>query len=236
MPGEMSGPMRQLRFLGPRRRKECSREEKRGQREEPTAGPAAPLQLTLKGAGRDLAPSSDAFVSGAFLFRKANVTQQTLTKKPVHIAIGLSIINWLVPGLGYILAKDTARGVTLFVIINAVFAIGLLYGGYIMAPTTLQVRDPNFNLVGLLTWFVQAFHGAGWLGLQWLESVSAGNDDAYFNLNHLARRTYSDIGSLHLLIAGGVNYFASAHLYDLLTGQVEAQVEASAAEEAEGAS
>ena len=134
------------------------------------------------------------------------------------MALALCAANWLIPGLGYILSRDMARGATLFILINLCFAIGILMGGYILAPVSWAPFTPNFNLVGILTYLSQAFHGGGWLGLQGLQRAAASDTSAYFNLTALGSKPYADLGAFHLVVAGGLNYFATVRLWDLLAG------------------
>ena len=131
------------------------------------------------------------------------------------------MVNWLIPGAGFLLVRDYQRGVTLFLAINGCFAIGLLMGGYVLAPASFDPRAEGFNLVGLLTYLAQAFHGGGWLLLQGAQSAAADNPEAFFNLHRLAARTYSDLGAFHLVVAGCLNYFATMRLYDLVAGTPE---------------
>jgi hypothetical protein len=142
----------------------------------------------------------------------------------------LCLLNWLVPGAGYIAVKDVARGVTLFVVINLCFAIGLMLGGYILEPASWRPLTPQFNLVGVLTYLSQAFHGGGWLLLRFLQDASADTPQAFFNIEHQAARTYADLGAFHLVAAGALNYFATVRLYDLLAGTPELSASAPSSE------
>lgn len=135
--------------------------------------------------------------------------------------MALCLANWLVPGLGFVLTKDVARGVILFVVINACFAIGLFLGGYILPPLSWTPFSPNFNLVAILTYLAQFFHGGGWLALQYLQNLAAGDPEANFNMQRLGAMTYSDLGAFHLVVAGSLNYFSTVRLYDLLAGNPE---------------
>lgn len=128
------------------------------------------------------------------------------------MAVVLSLLNWLVPGTGYVLAGDVLRGAILFVLLNGCFALGLWWNGFILVPPAW--KDPSFNIVSFLTFVVQMFHGGGTLLEIWCSRTG--------NLPMLVRdpgATYSDLGALHLLVAGGLNYFASVRLFDLLTDQ-----------------
>ncbi len=137
------------------------------------------------------------------------------------MAIALCILNWLIPGAGFAACRDYARGAALFVLINTIFAIGVLLGGYVLAPDSLVPMTRGFNLVGALTYLAEAFHGGGWVLIRFLQNVSADNPDAFFQMKNQAIKTYSDLGVFHLVVAGGLNYFATVRLYDLLAGNPE---------------
>lgn len=136
--------------------------------------------------------------------------------KSLPVALGYSLLNWLVPGLGFFLVKDRFRGVLLFVLINGIFALGLFFDGYVYVPS-LKL-GPEFNVVAILTFFVQASHGFGTGILLFLDGKDWGIAKL---LVRAPGAPYSDLGSFHLLVAGGLNYFASVRLYDLLRGYEE---------------
>lgn len=103
----------------------------------------------------------------------------------------------------------------------SVASVGIAMGGYILPPVW-NFRNPDFNPVALLTYLVQMFHGSMWLGLQGLQHAAEGTPSAFFNMQRLAAtNSYSDIGSFHLVVAGGLNYHSTVRLYDLLTGSPE---------------
>jgi hypothetical protein len=116
------------------------------------------------------------------------------------------------------IAGDLKRGAAFAVLIPAVFVAGIGYGGYILEPVW-HFRNPEFNLVAVLTYVTQAFFGLGWLALQGLHLASEQSPESFFNLQRLAAtHTFSDLGSFHLVVAGGLNYLSTVRLYDLLTG------------------
>lgn len=159
--------------------------------------------------------------SSRFQTDRGDVTANQLPRKPVPHAMALCLLNWVIPGAGYIGVGDVARGVTLFILINATFATGVWMGGYILEPASWRPFTAEFNLVGILTYIVQAFHGGGWFLLDWLQDAAAADMGAFFNQKAQAVRTYSDLGVFHLITAGGLNYFATVRLYDLLAGTPE---------------
>ena len=124
------------------------------------------------------------------------------------------------PGAGYIVVRDIPRGATLMVLINAMLIIGIATGGYVLVPAW-SPKNPEFNIVAILTYLVEAFHGGGWLALHALQKSTAGSADAFFNLHRQSIRPFSDLGVFYLVVAGGLNYFSTVRLYDLLAGAPE---------------
>ncbi len=112
---------------------------------------------------------------------------------------------------------DRKRGIALFVLVNAIFFAGLAFDGYLYVPPFLP-RTPGFNIVATLTFIVQACNG----GLCAL--VLAAADTKLPLLGLLARdpgTAWADLGAVHFLVSGGLNYFATVRLYDLLTGSAQ---------------
>lgn len=152
---------------------------------------------------------------------------------PLPTALALCTVNWLVPGAGYLLRGEVRRGALLFLLLNTCFLIGLAHGGYYFVPAW-NPRSPNFNIVACLTYAVQFFHGGGWM-LSWLlEGAAAdGNRLAGFLVGSPGA-THSDLGVFHVLVAGGLNYFATVRLYEVCRG-MGAKPQSAAAGEADSA-
>ena len=110
------------------------------------------------------------------------------------------------------------------VLINLCFAIGVFLGGTILVPP-LSIRHPDFNLVSLLTYLAEALHGGGWVALQIAHGTAVSNPDGLFHLHRMAAKSFADLGTFHLVVAGCLNYFSTTRLYDLLTGQAPAPAE-----------
>jgi len=146
-------------------------------------------------------------------------------------ALGLCVVNWFLPGAGFIAVGDVARGLALAVTMNGCFLVGLLLGGYVLPPEW-STSSPNFSIVACLTFIMQFFHGIGWAaGTICWHMVQEGSQSGV--VQFFAGRpgsTYSDLGAFHLLVAGGLNYFATSRLYDLLAG--DPTIEGDSAEEA----
>lgn len=78
---------------------------------------------------------------------------------PSRIA-GLCLLNWVIPGAGFVAAGDRKRGWLLVGLLNGIFFLGLLYSGAVFVPA-LSPRDPAFNVFGALAFLVQCLHGGG---------------------------------------------------------------------------
>lgn len=132
------------------------------------------------------------------------------------MAFGLCVVNWLIPGAGFLAAGDWRRGLPLLCLINSVFLAGLAFSGYVLVPA-FSPADPTFNIFAVLTFLVQLFHGAGCLGHLGLSHIlSPGGAAALLGRPGAA---YADLGSFHLAVAGGLNYFACVRLWDFLRGE-----------------
>jgi hypothetical protein len=135
-------------------------------------------------------------------------------RQPAGKALGLCLVNWLVPGAGYLAAGDRVRGLSFLFLLNGCFILGLVLDGIILTPSL--PNSPSFNIVAALTFLVQVFHGGGTLGV-----VLAQRFEEAGVLGLLARSgtgAYADLGAFHLLVAGGLNYLACVQLWDFLTG------------------
>lgn len=139
--------------------------------------------------------------------------------KPIP-SLGLCALNWVIPGLGFLLAGDMVRGVSLLVLINGVFAAGLLFGGYIYVPPMMMGQE-GFNIVALLTFLVQVCHGGGTGLILLAQQVGEPLENL---LVRNAGAPFSDLGALHFTVAAALNYFATTRLWDYLTGRVELEV------------
>lgn len=133
------------------------------------------------------------------------------------IAAGWCVLNWFIPGAGYMAVGDLRRGLALFAILNGVFVIGLYWGGYYLAPVPRSHAD--FSIVAWLSYGVQLFHGAGWMLCTWAqESAGTTENPAIRFLAGRPAAEFSDLGSFHLLVAAGLNYLTTVRLWDLLRG------------------
>lgn len=131
-------------------------------------------------------------------------------------ALGLCVLNWLLPGAGYLAAGDWRRGVALMFLINSVFLAGVAFSGYVLVPA-FSPQDPTFNIFAVLTFLVQLFHGVGCLGYLGLSAVLP--PPVLGALLGHPGAPYADLGAFHLAVAGGLNYFACVRLWDFLRGE-----------------
>ncbi|MCB2155185.1 hypothetical protein KQI84_09880 [bacterium] len=152
-----------------------------------------------------------------------------MERQSVPVALLYCLVNWLVPGAGFLLAKDYRRGWLLFALLNGCFVLGLALHGTANLPS-FHWGSPTFNIVAVLSFLVQIWHGGGTLLLLAVQHVGG-------PLAGLLLRdpgwAYADLGTFHLLVAGGLNYFATVRLYDLLAGDPSHGEADEAAEEAE---
>ncbi len=119
----------------------------------------------------------------------------------------LVLLNWILPGAGFIAAGRKARGLTQMAIVLVTFAVGLvLRGGVIW----IWMPDTSFNLVNSITFVIQM--GAGVPALASMIAHLAG----YNLLGGVPSATYFELGSFYMVVAGALNYFATCNLYDRL--------------------
>jgi len=111
----------------------------------------------------------------------------------------VAVISWLVPGAGYLLLGQVARGLTIGITILLLFVAGLLIGGvHVVDPPTF-IRGHNvFNALLQKPWYIgQFFSGAvglisGWIG----PSQPA------------SHARVADIATLYTAVAGMLNLMA----------------------------
>lgn len=118
------------------------------------------------------------------------------------------VLNWALPGVGFILAGRKARGLTQMAVVLVTFAFGLLLRGGVIWPSWAQ--DASFNLVNIITFIIQM--GAGLPAIVSMIAHLAGFDP----LGGVPSATYFELGSFYMVVAGALNYFATCNLYDRL--------------------
>lgn len=118
------------------------------------------------------------------------------------------LLNWALPGVGFIVAGRKARGLTQMAVVLVTFAIGLMLRGGVIWPS--WIPDTSFNLVNIITFIIQM--GAGLPAIASMIAHLAGFDP----LGGVQSATYFELGSFYMVVAGALNYFATCNLYDRL--------------------
>jgi hypothetical protein len=133
------------------------------------------------------------------------------------VNILLLIGSWLVPGLGFLVKREYWRGVSLFLLINGTFLLGLLLHGNVIVPE-FRYHDPGFNIVNLLTFFGELGNGGG--SLLTLARMRFGWLDTPLTLFRPDEtNALFDLATLYLLVSGSANYFATTSFYDRYIGR-----------------
>jgi len=112
----------------------------------------------------------------------------------------VALVTWVLPGSGYWLIGQRARGLTIGITIIVLFVLGLLIGG-------MRVVDPPpaffSNPVSAITdkpWFV----GQILAGPMTLLTASISNSPEYFS----SHSRVNEIGTLYTAVAGMLNLLA----------------------------
>lgn len=113
----------------------------------------------------------------------------------------IAIVNWLIPGSGYLMLGQVARGLTIGFTILILFFLGILIGGiHVVDPPNFSLAHGNLIRTILeKPWYIGQFmSGAiglicGWLGPLQPPSHARAND----------------IGTLYTAVAGMLNLLAT---------------------------
>ena len=113
----------------------------------------------------------------------------------------VAIVNWLIPGSGYLLLGQFARGLTIGLTILSLFVLGMLIGGiHVVDPPSFQAIHGNVVRTALEkpAYIGQFFAGiigivSGWFGPSQPVSHARAND----------------IGTLYTAVAGMLNLLAT---------------------------
>lgn len=111
-----------------------------------------------------------------------------------------SLLAWLVPGAGHILAGEGRKGAIFLVVLGAMFAIGLAFGGQLFAFDT---AEPLVFLAALAEWAI---------GLPRLITGLAGGGGG-----DVIAATY-EYGNTFLIVAGLLNTLIVLDALDLARG------------------
>ena len=116
-------------------------------------------------------------------------------------ALIVAVVNWFIPGAGYVLLGQLARGLTIGITIIALFVLGMLIGGvHVVDPPVFGPGHAGaVRTVLEKPWYIgQFFTGAigllgGWIGPSQPASHARAND----------------IGTLYTAVAGMLNLLAT---------------------------
>jgi hypothetical protein len=128
---------------------------------------------------------------------------------PAQAPFALLVLNWLVPGLGWLVAGRKARGAISFLLVMVTFVLGLVLHGGVSWPCWDPANEA-FNLINNFTLLIQ--FGAG---LPALVSLIA-DQFQFAPLGGLPKHAYYELGGYFIVVAGAINYFSTCNLYDRL--------------------
>jgi hypothetical protein len=117
-----------------------------------------------------------------------------------HVVIAC-LAAWLVPGAGHVLLGQTRKAAVLFVVLTAMFTVGLAFGGRLYP---LEWSGPLALLAALSEWMLLLPRAAAALG--------------DFGKGDVIRATY-EYGTTFLIAAGLLNTLAMLDAFDLATGR-----------------
>lgn len=119
-------------------------------------------------------------------------------------------LNWLIPGVGFIIKGRVRQGIILFLILNITFIIGLLLYGSVVFPS-FDTSDVSFNWLNVLTFVGQMGNG----GLSMFSMVHAKQKFLIFQFFQANEaHPWADLAALYFLVSGAMNYFATCNLWD----------------------
>jgi hypothetical protein len=112
----------------------------------------------------------------------------------------VALVTWVLPGSGYWLIGERARGLTIGITIIVLFVLGLLIGGVrVVDPPAAPFSEP-VNSITQKPWFV----GQILAGPITLLSAKVGESPGYF----ASHSRVNEIGTLYTAIAGMLNLLA----------------------------
>jgi hypothetical protein len=112
----------------------------------------------------------------------------------------VALATWVVPGSGYWLIGERARGLTVGVTIIVLFVLGLLIGGVKVVDPPPNALSSPINAITQKPWFV----GQILAGPITLLTASIGSSEKYFT----SHARVNEIGTLYTAVAGMLNLLA----------------------------
>ncbi len=112
----------------------------------------------------------------------------------------VALVNWLVPGAGYLLIGQTARGLTIGLTIVVLFVAGILIGGVhvVDPPTFVRGTSPVASVLVKAPYIGQFLAGALGIFAGWIGPTQPAS-----------HARVSDIGTLYTAVAGMLNLMAT---------------------------
>lgn len=114
-------------------------------------------------------------------------------------------LSWAVPGLGYLWAGRTTRGIIIGAVVIFMFLSGLWLGGHLHGPH-------NSPEIGLLA-YVYGFCNLG-IGLIYVVCLLTG-----VGLADQAALPTAEYGNVFLIVAGLINYLSMLDAFDIASGR-----------------
>jgi hypothetical protein len=133
---------------------------------------------------------------------------KTITPKEKFLVL---VVSWLIPGYGFFHNGMRKHALAFFIILQFTFLVGCALQGSVLMPD-FNYRSEGFNLVIILTFVTQMFNGL--LGIISLLPDIGGPAILPYNETY----HWADLGSLFLLVSGGMNYFVIVSTYDHFYG------------------
>jgi hypothetical protein len=124
-------------------------------------------------------------------------TNKTSSSSPMAVAL----MGWIIPGGGYLLLKQRARGYTIGITILTMFIFGLLIGGIRVAtaPEIMSGSGTVLNQIGQKPWYIaQVLNGPVCMISSALAEKTRVESHAHS----------AEIGTLYTAIAGMLNLLA----------------------------
>ncbi len=128
---------------------------------------------------------------------------------PALVGWGMLLLNWALPGVGFMMVGRQARGLVQFCTVLLTLALGLALRGGVMWPTW-DFQHQEVNLINNITFIIQM--GAG---LPALASL-LGHLNDFQPLGGIPTSAHYELGSYFIVVAGALNYFASCNFHDRL--------------------
>lgn len=132
---------------------------------------------------------------------------------PVSGPVAVLVLSWLIPGYGFYRNGLKRHALLFFLLLEGTFLAGAALHGSVLLPE-FSPRSEGFNLVTILTFFVQMCNGL--LGLVSLLPDLAGAKMAVLPYNE--RHPLAELGAFYLLVSGGMNYFVITSTWDHFYG------------------